>query len=35
MSFADKDPDWRERIKICFREIRNVYLKHPRCVVPG
>jgi AcrR family transcriptional regulator len=32
MSFADKDPDWRERIKICFREIRNVYLKHPSVV---
>jgi TetR/AcrR family transcriptional regulator, tetracycline repressor protein len=28
-SFTSDDPDWRERIRACFRELRNVGLAHP------
>jgi hypothetical protein len=32
MNFSDEEPDWRERIKTCFREVRNICLKHPSVV---
>lgn len=27
--FSSDDPDWRERIKSCFRELRRICLVHP------
>ncbi|HEY1604770.1 MAG TPA: TetR/AcrR family transcriptional regulator [Allosphingosinicella sp.] len=32
MSFPIDDPDWRQRIRACFRELRNTCLKHPGVV---
>lgn len=27
--FASDDPDWRERIAVCFRQLRRICLAHP------
>jgi TetR/AcrR family transcriptional regulator, tetracycline repressor protein len=32
MVFSDDHPDWRERIRICFRELRSACLAHPWAV---
>jgi TetR/AcrR family transcriptional regulator, tetracycline repressor protein len=32
MAFSNDHPDWRERIRICFRELRSACLAHPQAV---
>lgn len=32
MTFSNDDPDWRERIRICFRELRSACLTQPQAV---
>jgi len=32
VDFSCQNPDWRERIRACFRALRNACLAHPRAV---